>query len=139
MLKSTDPELVARARDRVAKSKTPEPSKQQRQQRRDVYQRYAAKYSDRPARECDRLMACQLMDKLLKARGGQRLTQDEQVRVGRVLLEGPLMSQELKQTQGKDASIAYVTEVMSKAKPMVERAQQTRCSQQKSRDQEMER
>ncbi|MEO1686175.1 MAG: MobF family relaxase, partial [Cyanobacteria bacterium J06631_12] len=138
VLKRIDPELVARARDRIAQDKAPEPSKkQQRQQRREVYQRYASEYSDRPARECDRLVACQLMDKLLKARGGQRLTQDEQVRVGQVLIEGPT-SQELKQTQGKDASIAYVTEVMSKAQPIVERAQQTRRSQQKSRDSGME-
>ena len=82
------------------------------------------------------------MDKLLKARGGQALTQDELVRVGRVLLEGPA-SQELKQAQGKDASIAYVTEVMSVAQPMVERAQRNRRSaersQKKSRDQDMER
>ena len=145
VLRGIDPELVARARDRIAEDNPPKPSKQQqRQQRRDVYQRYAAKYSDRPARECDRLVACQLMDKLLKARGGQRLTQDEQVRVGRVLLEGPT-SQELKQTQGKDASIAYVTEVMSEAQPMVERAQRNRLaeqvarSQKKSRNQGMER
>ena len=84
------------------------------------------------------------MDKLLKARGGQALTQDELVRVGRVLLEGPA-SQELKQAQGKDASIAYVTEVMSVAQPMVERAQRNRRaeqvarSQKKSRNQGMER
>ncbi|MEL6856588.1 MAG: helicase C-terminal domain-containing protein, partial [Cyanobacteria bacterium J06607_13] len=134
VLRGIDPELVARARDRVAEGKAPEPPNQQR----EVYQRYASKYSDRSPRECDRLVACALLDKLLKARGGQRLTQDEQVRVGRVLLEGPT-SQELKQTQGKDASIAYVTEVMSKAQLMVERAQRTRRSQQKSRDQGMER
>ncbi|MEO1445885.1 MAG: hypothetical protein AAFV46_06560, partial [Cyanobacteria bacterium J06635_11] len=145
VLRGLDPELVARARDRIAEDNASKPSKQQqRQQRREVYQRYAAKYSDHPARECDRLVACQLMDKLLKARGGQQLTQDEQVRVGRVLLEGPT-SQELKQTQGKDASVAYVTEVMSEAQPMVERAQRNRLaeqikrSQKKSRDQGMER
>ncbi|MEM9149567.1 MAG: MobF family relaxase, partial [Cyanobacteria bacterium P01_F01_bin.3] len=145
VLKRIDPELVARARDRIAQDKAPEPSKQQqRQQRHEVYQRYASKFSDRPAKECDRLVACQLMDKLLKARSGQQLTQDEQVRVARVLLEGPA-SQELKQTQGKDASIAYVTEVMSKAQPMVERvhqnrrAEQVKRSQKKSRDQGMER
>ena len=51
-------------------------------------------------RECDRIVACQLMDKLLKGRGGQRLTQDELVRVGRVLIEGPT-SQALEQSQGK--------------------------------------
>ena len=77
------------------------------------------------------------MDKLLKARSGQRLTQDERVRVGRVLLEGPT-SQTLEQSQGREASIVYVTEVMKMAQPTVERAQQTRRSQQKSRDQGME-
>ncbi len=134
VLRGIDPELVARARDRVAEGKAPEPPNQQR----EVYQRYASKYSDRSPRECDRLVACQLMDKLLKARGGQRLTQDELVRVGRVLIEGPT-SQELKQSQGKEASIAYLTEVISVAQPMVERAQRTRLSQQKSRDPGMER
>ena len=138
VLKGIDPELVARARARIAQDKASELSKQQqRQQRREVYQRYASKYRDRPAKECDRLVACELLDKLLKARGGQRLTQDEQVRVGRVLIEGPT-SQKLKQSQGKDASIAYVTEVMSVTQPMVERAQQTRRPQQKSRDSGME-
>ena len=140
VLKGFDPELVARARDRVAEDKALEP----KQRQRDVYQRYASKYSDRLPRECDRLVACQLMDKLLKARGGQRLTQDEQVRVGRVLLESPT-SQELKQSRGKEESIAYVAEVMSVAQPMVERAQRNRLaeqvarSQKKSRNQDMER
>ncbi|MBE9063453.1 MobF family relaxase [cf. Phormidesmis sp. LEGE 11477] len=136
VLKGFDPELVARARDRIAEGKAPEPPKH-RQQQREVYQQYAAKYGDRPPRECDRLVACQLMDKLLKARGAQQLTQDEQVRVGRVLIESPT-SQELKQLQGREASIAYVTEVISVAQPIVERAQRTRRSQQKSRDQGME-
>ena len=138
VLRGIDPELVARARDRIAEDNAPKPSKQQqRQQRREVYQRYAAKYSDRSPRECDRLVACELLDKLLKARGSQRLTQDELVRVGRVLIEGPT-SQELKQSQGREASIAYLTEVMSVAQPMVERAQRTRRSQKKIRDQGME-
>ncbi|MEL6556372.1 MAG: hypothetical protein AAFQ63_23400, partial [Cyanobacteria bacterium J06621_11] len=141
VLRNFDPALVERARNRVAKTQAPEPSKQQ--QRRDVYQRYASKYSDRPAKECDRIVACQLMDKLLKTRGGQKLTQDELVRVGRVLLESPT-SRERKQSQGEDASIAYVTEVMGKAQPTVERVQRNRLaeqakrSQKKSRDQGME-
>ena len=141
VLRGIDPELIERVRDRVAHNKAPS---QQRSQQREVYQRYASKLSDRPAKECDRIVACRLMDKLLKARDGQALTQDELVRVGRVILEGPA-SQELKQTQGKDASIAYVTEVMNVAQPMVERAQRNRLSQQaersrkKSRDQGMER
>ena len=117
---------------------------QQRRQRREVYEQYAAKYSDRSAKECDRIVACQLMDKLLKVRGGQELTQDELVRVARVLLEGPT-SRELKQSKGKDASVAYVTEVMSVAQPMVERVQRNRRaeqaerSQRKSRERGMER
>ena len=137
VLRGLDPEVVEQARDRVAEEKAPAPSKQQRQ-RREVYERYASKYSDRSPRECARLMACQLMDKLLKGRGGQRLTQDELVRVGRVLIEGPT-SQALEQSQGREASIAYVTEVISVAQPMVERAQRTRRSQKKNRDQGMER
>ena len=116
---------------------------QQRRQRREVYEQYAAKYSDRSAKECARIVACQLMDKLLKVRGGQELTQDELVRVARVLLEGPT-SRELAQMQGKDASVTYVTKVMSVAQPMVERAQrnkrvrQAERSQRKSRDRGME-
>ena len=108
-----------------------------------MYEQYAAKYSDRSAKECDRIVACQLMDKLLKVRGGQELTQDELVRVARVLLEGPT-SRELKQLKGKDASVAYVTDVMSVAQPMVERSQRNRRpqqaerSQKKSRDRGME-
>ena len=84
------------------------------------------------------------MEKLLKARGGQKLTQDEQVRVGRVLLESPT-SRELKQSQGEDASVAYVTEVIGMAQPTVERVQRNRLaeqakrSQKKSHDQGMER
>ena len=77
-------------------------------------------------------MARELLIKLLEARRGQHLTNDELVRVGRVLLEGP-MSQELKQSQGKAASLAYVTEVLTKVQPMAEQ------SQHRSRDQGMER
>ena len=137
VLKDIAPDLIERARDRVAQNKVPAPSQQQAQQR-EVYQRYASKLSDHPAKECDLIVACQLMDKLLKARGGQALTQDELVRVGRVLLEGPV-SQELKQTQGKDASIGYVTEVMNIAQPIVERSQRNRRAEKKSRDQGIER
>ncbi|MEN8444055.1 MAG: hypothetical protein ABG776_03465, partial [Cyanobacteria bacterium J06555_13] len=145
VLRGIAPELVARARACIVQDKASELSKQQQcQQRRELYQRYASKFSDRPARECDRIVACQLLDKLIKARGGQNLTQDELVRVGRVLLESPT-SRDLKQSQGEDASVAYVTEVMGKAQPTVERVQRNRLaeqakrSQKKSRDQGMER
>ncbi|MEL7522762.1 MAG: hypothetical protein AAGJ80_14300 [Cyanobacteria bacterium J06553_1] len=61
-----------------------------------------------------------------------------------MLLESPT-SRELKQSQGEDASVAHVTEVMGKAQPKVERVQRNRLaeeakrSQKKSRDQGMER
>ncbi len=146
VFRSVDPELLERAKARVAEEKALLAEKQQqRRQRREVYERYASAFSDRPAKECDLLVARQLMDKLLKARGGQQLTQDEQVLVGRVLLEGPA-AQALEQSQGREASIAYVTEVISRAQPRIEQAQRTRRSQpqkkraqQKSRDQGMER
>ena len=145
VFKTVDPALLARARDRVAEDKARLAEKQQqRRQRRDVYQRYASKLSDRSPQECDRIVACQLLDKLIKARGGQKLTQDELVRAGRVLLESPT-SQELKQSQGEDVSVAYVTEVMGKAQPTVERVQRNRLAEQakrpqkKSRDRGMER
>ena len=145
VFKNVDPALLARARDRVAEDKARlEEKQQQRQQRRDVYQRHASALGDRSPQECDRVVACQLLDKLIKARGGQKLMQDELVRVGRVLLESP-MSRELKQSQGEDASVAYVTEVLGKAQPTVERVQRNRLAEQakrpqkKSRDQGMER
>ena len=123
----------APARDRVAQSKVPAPTEEQRQ-RREVYQRYASKLGDRSPQECDLIVACQLLDKLIKARGGHTLTQDELDRVGRVLLESPT-SRELKQSQGEDASIAYVTEVMGKAQPTVERVQRDRLAEQAERSQ----
>ncbi|MEM6867564.1 MAG: MobF family relaxase [Cyanobacteria bacterium P01_C01_bin.121] len=141
MLRNVDPELLARAKDRVAKEQAPELSKQQ--QRREVYRRYASKLSDRSPKDCDLIVACQLLDKLLKDRSGQRLTQDELVRVGRVLLEGP-PSQALEQSRGREASAGYVTEVVSMAQLKVERAQRNRRSRQaeraqrKSRDRGME-
>ncbi|MEM9944895.1 MAG: AAA family ATPase, partial [Cyanobacteria bacterium P01_D01_bin.36] len=143
VFKNVDPELLARARDRVAKEQAPELWKK-RQQRREVYQRYASKLSDRAPKECDLIVACQLLDKLLQARNGQELTQAELVRVGRVLLEGS-PSQALEQSQSREASAEYVTEVVSMAQSKVERAQRNRLAEQaqraqrKSRDRGMER
>ena len=143
VFKNVDPELLARARERVAKEQAPE-LWEKRQQRREVYQRYAAKLGDRSPQDCDLIVACQLLDKLLSARSGQQLTQDELVRVGRVILEGP-PSQAIEQSQGREASAGYVTEVVSMAQSKVERAQRNRLaqqaerSQQKSRDRGMER
>ncbi|MEL6554859.1 MAG: MobF family relaxase [Cyanobacteria bacterium J06621_11] len=119
------------SRRRVAREK-----QAQRRRRREVYERYASPFSDRLPQKCDRLVARQLMTKLLDARGGQELTQDELVRVGRVLLEGPV-SQELKQLQGKEASREYVIRVLEKEQVIVEKTQQAKLAKEKSKDQGM--
>ena len=108
----------------------------QRRHRREVYERYVSPFSDHLPQECDRLVARQLMTKLLDARDGQELTQDELVRVGRVLLEGSV-SQELKQSQGKEASREYVIRVLEKEQAIVEKSQQAKLAKEKSKDQGM--
>ena len=72
--------------------------------------------------ECDHLVVRQLMSELLIERGGQRLSDDEIVKVGSILLQGPV-AQELKQTQGKEAGLEYAMEVLAKAQKVVEKAQ----------------
>ena len=118
--------VVSRGRGRVAK-------RAKHRRHREIYQRYAAQFCDRTPQECDLLVARQLMTHLLKARSGQELTQDELIRVGRVLLEG-LASQELQQSEGKPVSIAYVTGALGKEQERVEKAQQAK---EKSSDQGM--
>ncbi|MEL7334351.1 MAG: hypothetical protein AAFN12_19050, partial [Cyanobacteria bacterium J06560_2] len=135
VFRNADPELLARARDRIAQSKVPAPTEEPRQ-RREVYQRYASKLGDRSPQECDQLVARQLMSKLLSGRKGQELTQDELIRVGRVLLEGPVV-QELEQSQGEAASRAYVGKLLTQARPIVEQHQQAKLAKEKSKDQGM--
>ena len=93
-----------------------------RRRRRQVYQRYAAKFTGKSVYECDRLVVRQLMSELLIKRGGQKLSDDEIGKVGNILLQGPV-AQQLKQTQGKDAGVKYAMEVLAKAQKSVERAQ----------------
>ena len=62
----------------------------------------------------------------LAERGGQRLSDDERGKVGRVLLQGPV-AQELKQTQGKEAGVKYAMEVLAKERQVVEKAQRRSC------------
>ena len=83
-------------------------------------------------RECDLLVVRQLMSDLLEARGGWKLSDDEIVKVASILLQGPV-AQGLKQTQGKEAGVAYAMEVLAKAQKVVEKEQR------RSRDQGMER
>ena len=46
------------------------------------------------------------MSELLSKRSGQRLSKDEIGKVGSILLQGPV-AQQLKQTEGKEAGVAY--------------------------------
>ena len=102
------------------------------------YQQYAAKFVGKSLYECDRLVVRQLMSELLTERGGQRLSDDEIVKVGSILLQGPV-AQELKQTQGKEAGMKYAMEVLVKAQKVVEKAQQANRSRKRSQDKGMER
>ena len=103
-----------------------------RRRRRQVYQRYAAKFTGKSVYECDRLVVRQLMSELLAERSGQKLSDEEIGKVGGILLQGPV-AQQLKQTQGKEAGVEYAMEVLTKERKVVEKAQR------RSRDQEMER
>ena len=105
---------------------------EKRRRRRQIYQQYSAKFVGKSDRECDLLVARQLMSELLAESGSQKLSRDEIGKVGSILLQGPV-AQELKQTQGKEAGMTYANEVLVKAKQVVEKAQR------RSRDQGMER
>ena len=140
ILSRIDPSALARYEAQIAKAKVTEPpieNKQEaeqdekRRRRREIYQQYAAKFVGKSVYDCDRLVVRQLMSELLTERGGQRLSDDEIVKVASILLQGPV-AQELKQTQGKEAGVEYAMEVLAKAQKVVEKAQR------RSRDQGME-
>ena len=61
-------------------------------------------------------------------RSGQRLSDDERGKVGRVLLQGPV-AQELNQTQDEEAGVKYAMEVLAKERQVVEKAQRRSCNQ----------
>ena len=93
-----------------------------RRRQREIYQKCAAQYVGMSDRECDLLVAHHLLEGLLTKREGQKLRNDELLKVGRVLLQGP-MAQRLNQTQGKEAVEKYVSEVLTKERKIVEKAQ----------------
>ncbi|MGB3790407.1 MAG: MobF family relaxase [Phormidesmis sp.] len=137
ILKNIAPRDLARHQAQITKAKAIEPPIEKKQEaeqegkrrrRREIYQQYAAKYADRSPRECDHLVVRQLMSELLAERGGQRLSDDERGKVGRVLLQGPV-AQELKQTQGEEAGVKYAMEVLAKERQVVEKAQRRSCDQ----------
>ncbi len=147
ILKQIAPDDLARYQAQTAKAKEvgqPIEKKQaaeqdgKRRRRREIYQQYAAKFVGKSLYECDRLVVRQLMSELLNERGGRRLSDDEIAKVGSILLQGPV-AQELKRTQGKEAGMTYAMEVLAKAQKVVERSQQSKASQRRSRDQGMER
>ena len=112
------------------KQQTAEQEKKRRR-RREIYQQYAAKFASKSAYECDLLVVQQLMSERLLKRDGKRLSHDEVVKVGSILLQGPV-AQQLKRTQGKEAGTTYAMEVLAKAQKAVEKAQR------RSRDRGME-
>ena len=89
---------------------------------REIYQKCAAQYVGMSDRECDLLVARQLLRGLLTERDGQKLRSVELHKVGRVLRQG-LAAQQLKQTHGKEAVEQYVSEVLTKECKRVEKAQ----------------
>ena len=147
ILSRIDPGALARYEAQLAKAKATEPpiekkqgaeQDEKRRRRREIYQQYAAKFEGKSLYECDLLVVRQLMSELLTERGGQRLSDDEIVKVASILLQGPV-AQELKQTQGKEAGVTYAMEVLAKAQQVVEKAQQAKPAQRRRRDQGMER
>ena len=131
ILRKIAPGDLARYQAQIAKAKATEPPIEKKQaaeqddkrrRRREIYQQYAAKFVGKSPHECDRLVVRQLMSELLTERGGQRLSDDEIVKVASILLQGPV-AQELKQTQGKEAGVKYAMEVLAKAQKVVEKAQ----------------
>ena len=125
------PIAEAKVAEQPIEKKQPTEPDEKRRRRREIYQQYAAKFVGKSLYECDHLVVRQLMSELLIERGGQRLSNDEIVKVGSILLQGPV-AQELKQTRGKEAGMTYAMEVLAKAQEVVEK------SQRRSRDQGME-
>ena len=131
ILSRIDPGALARYEAQIAKAKQAEPpiekkqgaeQDEKRRRRRQIYQQYAAKFEGKSLYECDRLVVRRLMSELLTERGGQRLSDDEIVKVASILLQGPV-AQKLKQMQGKEAGVTYAMEVLAKAQKVVEKAQ----------------
>ncbi|WP_141242244.1 hypothetical protein [Leptolyngbya sp. BC1307] len=90
------------------------------------------------AYECDQLVVRQMLGELLAESGRQSLSEQEVLKVGAVLLQGPV-AQKLKRTEGKEAGLKYAGEVLAKARRIVEQARQAEQSQRPSHDQGMER
>ena len=129
--RSIDSDALAGYQNQIAKATATEPPVEEKQatekarayhRRRQIYQKYAAKFTGKSAHECDRLVAQQLMSELLVKRDGQRLRHDEWLKVGSILLQGPI-AQQTRRTKGKEAGTTYVMEVLEKAQKKVEKAQ----------------
>ena len=132
MSSSLDLEDSARSKNQTATAKLTEPptekkqvteQQRKRRRRRQIYQQYAAKFAGKSAYECDRLVVEQLMSELLAERKGQRLSDNEVVKVGSILLQGPV-AQQIRRTKGKDAGTTYAMEVLVKAQKVVEKNQE---------------
>ena len=112
----------AKVAEQLVEKKQPTEPDEKRRRRREIYQEYAAKFVSKSLYECDRLVAEQLMSELLIERGGKRLGHDEVVKVGSILLQGPV-AQQMKRTKGKEAGTTYAMEVLTKAQKAVEKFQ----------------
>ena len=130
MSSSIDSDALAGYQNQIAKATATEPPVEEKQatekarayhRRRQIYQKYAAKFTGKSERECDLLVAQQLMSELLAKRNGQRLRHDEWLKVGSILLQGPV-AQQTKRTKGKEVGTTYVMEVLEKAQKKVEKS-----------------
>ena len=130
MSSSIDSDALAGYQNQTAEAKATEPPAEKKQitekersrrRRRQTYQKYAAKFTGKSEHECDLLVAQQLMSELLTKRGGQRLRHDEWLKVGSILVQGPV-AQQIRRTKGKEAGTTHVMEVLEKAQKIVEKA-----------------
>ena len=121
-------EQLEREAGRLSREEQRAAAQERKRRLREIYQQYAAKFDSKSAYECDHLVVQQLMSELLIRRGGKRLSHDEVVKVGSILLQGPV-AQHLKRTQGKEAGTTYAMEVLARAQKVVEKAQRHNRSQ----------
>ena len=77
-----------------------------------------------------------MMNDLLEERGGQKLNGKELQQVGSILLQGSV-AQQLDQMKGKEAGIKYTAEALTKERKAVEKTQQVKRTQCRSRERGM--
>ncbi len=98
-----------------------------------AYQQYAAMFDVQSPDERDLLVVRRMTSELTAKRGGGALTKGELQQVAKVLAQGPVARQILR-TDGKEAKLAYVTDVLVKEQQM---AKQLKTAQLESKKQLM--